>query len=62
MEQGEREAFQHIYDELDEEEQATYKEQQRQNDFTRMSLVFVYEEAEEQEKGTGMIEVKKMLH
>ena len=61
IEQGEREAFQHIYDELDEDEQETYRQQQRQDDFTRMSLVFVYEEAEAQE-GTGMIEVKKMLH
>jgi hypothetical protein len=62
IEEGEREAFQHIYDELDEEEQETYRQQQREDDFTRMSLVFVYEEAEEQEEGTGIIEVKKMLH
>jgi catechol 2,3-dioxygenase-like lactoylglutathione lyase family enzyme len=62
IEEGEREAFQHIYEQLDEEEQATYKQQQRVDDFTRISLVFVYEEAEEQEEGSGIIEVKKMLH
>jgi hypothetical protein len=62
IEQGEKEAFQHIYDQLDEEEQETYRQQQRQDGFTRISLVFVYEEAEEQEEGSGIVEVKKMLH
>lgn len=62
IEKGERDAFQHIYDELDEDEQETYRQQQRQDNFTRMSYVFVYEEAEEQEEGRGIIEVKKMLH
>jgi superfamily II DNA or RNA helicase len=62
IEKEERDAFQHIYDELDEEEQEMYRQQQKEDGFTRMSFVFVYEEAEEQEEGTGMIEVKKMLH
>lgn len=61
VEQGEREAFQHIYDELNEEEQETYRKQQRVDDFTRMSLIFVYEDAEERKEGSGIIEVKKML-
>lgn len=62
IEQGEREAFQHIYDELNEKEQETYRQQQKVDNFTRMSLVFVYEDAEERKEGSGIIEVKKMLH
>ena len=61
IEKGERDAFQHIYDELDEEERATYRQQQREDEFTRISLLFIWEDAEERE-GSGMIEVKKMLH
>ena len=61
IEKGERDAFQHIYDELDEEERATYRQQQREDEFTRISLLFIWEDAEERE-GTGIIEVKKMLH
>jgi hypothetical protein len=62
VEQGERETFQPIYDKLDEEEQEMYRQKQRVDDFTRMTLVFVYEDAEERKKGSGIIEVKKMLH
>ena len=61
IEKGERDAFQHIYDELDEEERATYRQQQREDEFTRISLLFIWEDAEEREC-TGIIEVKKMLH
>jgi len=62
IEKEERDAFQHIYDQLDEEEQETYRQQQRQDGFTRISFVFIWEEAEEQEEGSGIVEVKKMLH
>jgi hypothetical protein len=54
MEEAEEQDFIPIYEQLSPEEQENYHRQQREDSFTRISLIFTYEEG-------GIEEVKQML-
>jgi len=61
IEEEEAANFQPIYEQFTQEEQKIYRAMQKDDDSTRIGMIFTYEEAEEIEPGTGIIEVRKMV-
>jgi hypothetical protein len=54
--------FQSIFNDLTKEEREEFEDSQEEDVSTITRLISTYKEAEELEEGTGVVEVKKMLH